>query len=76
MKGVVLPDMEDSFDGGESICVSYDRQGKSKTPPQFTDEKHILLDNNDNIYADFHEDLKTEATMYRGNKTGVFQVSL
>lgn len=70
---VSLPNMEDNFEGGEALCVSYERGGKRKTL-QYSREKNILMDKDDNIFVDFSEDFKTDATLYRETKTGKIQV--
>ena len=70
---VSLPNMEDNFEGGEALCVSYERGGKRKTL-QYSREKTILMDKDDNIFVEFSEDFKTEATLYKESKTGKFQV--
>lgn len=56
------------------LCVSYERGGKRKTL-QYSAEKTILLDKDDNICVEFNENFKTEATLYRDPKSNKFQVA-
>lgn len=73
MKSVVFPDMEDAFDGTETVCVGYERKGHSTV---VTADRPVTFDQNDELAAFFKEKMKVGATLYKENKTGLYQVRL
>eukprot|EP01033_Poteriospumella_lacustris_P019011 gene19011-13717_t len=70
VKSVVFPDMEDAFDGTETVCVGYERKGHSTV---VTADRPVTFDQNDELAAFFKEKMKVGATLYKENKTGLFQ---
>lgn len=71
VKSVVFPGMEDAFDGTESVCVGYERKGQSTV---ITADRPVTFDQSDELSAFFKEKSKIGATLYKDNKTGLFQV--
>jgi hypothetical protein len=65
--------MEDAFDGTETVCVGYERKGHSTV---VTADRPVTFDQNDELAAFFKEKMKVGATLYKENKTGLFQVRL
>jgi hypothetical protein len=65
--------MEDFFDGGESLCVAI--EGLT-TNTLYTNDKVILLDENDVIMADFKETLTGETSLIKDTKNGDLKVHL
>jgi hypothetical protein len=64
--------MEDAFDGTESVCVGYERKGHSTV---ITADRPVTFDQNDELAAFFKEKMKIGATLYKDNKSGLYQVS-
>jgi len=71
VKEVILPDMIDEFDGTESLCVAFERKNRSA---EFTSEKNVLLNQKDEITAEFNESFNTDVTLHK-DKNGPFRVS-
>lgn len=63
--------MEDAFDGTETVCVGYERKGHSTV---VTADRPVTFDQNDELAAFFKEKMKVGATLYKENKTGLYQV--
>lgn len=72
VKGVVLPDMIEEFDGTESLCLAFEKKNKAA---EFSQEKHVSLNQNDEITADFDETYDIDVTMHKETKSGAFRVS-
>lgn len=58
--------MWENFDGTETLCVAYERKNK---PTQYTEDKSVLLNQADEITAEWNEKLTVSATLYKDNKT-------
>jgi hypothetical protein len=63
--------MWESFDGTETLCCGFEKKGK---PLVITQDKGILMNQNDDIVAEFNEKVQIPATLYRDNRTAVYQV--
>jgi hypothetical protein len=74
VKDVVLPGMEESFDGGEALCVSF--ECTPKVPAVYCSDRVIELNDEDEIVADFDETIKAEIPLKRDNQTGQIKVYL
>lgn len=66
VKAIVLLDMQDELDYGDTLCVSLERKAQSV----YTSEKPVTLDSNDEIVCEVGEELQTTASLYKDKATG------
>lgn len=63
--------MLEYFDGTEALCVSF--EPNPKKPAVFTADKSVLLNKKDEIVAQFKETLKSDVTLYKDAKSGLYK---